>query len=192
MIVHLNGSLLDADAARISPFDRGFLFGDGVYEGLRASRSHIIGLPEHVDRLRDGLAETRIAGFDPESLGPISHALLDANGLADAFIYWQITRGVPLPGQPLRQRVPGAGPPTVFGYAAPLPALPPADAGEETQEFGDFAIPLRLRTEAGVLSFISTTTVFGAVHDITLEELAIESFYPADEQTERMLRSSPA
>src|SRR5690606_2807780 len=39
-----------------------------------------------------------------------------------------ITRGVPLPGQPLRQRVPGAGPPTVFGYAAPLPALPPADA----------------------------------------------------------------
>ncbi|MBA2451833.1 MAG: helix-turn-helix transcriptional regulator [Chloroflexia bacterium] len=49
--------------------------------------------------------------------------------------------------------------------------------------YGDFAIPLKLRTDQGTLSFFSTTTVFGAVNDITLDELAIESFYPADEET---------
>lgn len=53
------------------------------------------------------------------------------------------------------------------------------------QPYGDFAIPLRLRTGQGTLSFFSTTTVFGAVNDITLDELAIESFYPADEETAR-------
>ena len=41
-------------------------------------------------------------------------------------------------------------------------------------------VPLRLATEASVLSFISTTTVFGTPTDITLSELALESFFPAD------------
>jgi transcriptional regulator with XRE-family HTH domain len=44
-------------------------------------------------------------------------------------------------------------------------------------------LPLKLRTASGVLSFISTVTVFGTPHDITLQELAIESFFPADEYT---------
>jgi transcriptional regulator with XRE-family HTH domain len=44
-------------------------------------------------------------------------------------------------------------------------------------------LPLKLRTATGVLSFISTVTVFGTPHDITLQELAIESFFPADEFT---------
>lgn len=44
-------------------------------------------------------------------------------------------------------------------------------------------VPFQLRTEAGVLSFISTTTVFGTPREVTLSELAIEAFYPADEAT---------
>ncbi len=44
-------------------------------------------------------------------------------------------------------------------------------------------LPLKLKTATGVLSFISTVTVFGTPHDITLQELAIESFFPADEYT---------
>lgn len=49
-------------------------------------------------------------------------------------------------------------------------------------------VPLQLRTEGGeVLSFISTTTVFGTPREVTLSELAIEAFYPADEQTRRLL-----
>jgi transcriptional regulator with XRE-family HTH domain len=49
-------------------------------------------------------------------------------------------------------------------------------------------VPLRLRTEAGVLSLISTTTVFGTPLEITLAELALESFFPADAATAAALR----
>jgi transcriptional regulator with XRE-family HTH domain len=60
----------------------------------------------------------------------------------------------------------------------------------EEHAFGTVALPLQIRTDIGVLSFISTITVFGAVHDITLEELAIESFYPADERTADLLQAA--
>jgi hypothetical protein len=49
-------------------------------------------------------------------------------------------------------------------------------------------IPFRLRTDYGILSFFSTTTVFGTPVDITLSELAIESFFPADRSTAEALR----
>lgn len=50
------------------------------------------------------------------------------------------------------------------------------------------AVPLRLQTPEGVLSFISTTTVFGTAVEVTLSELAIESFFPADAETAEALR----
>jgi len=71
----------------------------------------------------------------------------------------------------------------VSGY--PLP-----DASEQqdlAHEHLGVLLPLKLRTDAGVLSFISTVTVFGTPHDITLQELAIESFFPADDFTARVL-----
>jgi hypothetical protein len=52
-----------------------------------------------------------------------------------------------------------------------------------------FAVPFRLATDAGVLSFISTITVFGTPVDVTLSELALESFFPADAATAAALRS---
>lgn len=55
--------------------------------------------------------------------------------------------------------------------------------------FGGIAIPLEFRTEQGVLSFISTTTVFGSPVDISLAELAIESFFPADAATAAAMRA---
>jgi D-alanine transaminase len=126
MIVHLNGKLVPRELARIDPFDRGFLFGDGLYEGLRAFDSVIYGLDLHADRLRMALDESRLEGFDPADLGTLSAELLEANGLRDAFVYWQITRGTPAPEsmtKDLRKRIPGAEipRPTVFGYCVPLP-----------------------------------------------------------------------
>lgn len=53
----------------------------------------------------------------------------------------------------------------------------------------DVAVPFQLETEAGVLSFLSTTTVFGTPIDITLSELAIEAFLPAEQHTLETLRS---
>lgn len=54
------------------------------------------------------------------------------------------------------------------------------------------AIPLKLRHHGEVLSFISTTMVFGTPVDITLSELALETFFPADELTARRLREMAA
>jgi hypothetical protein len=65
----------------------------------------------------------------------------------------------------------------------------PAHAAEHEASAVPFAVPFRLATDAGVLSFISTTTVFGTPVDVTLSELALESFFPADAATAAALRS---
>ncbi|MDR6290444.1 MULTISPECIES: helix-turn-helix domain-containing protein [Inquilinus] len=52
----------------------------------------------------------------------------------------------------------------------------------------DIVVPFRLATESGILSFLSTTTVFGTPVDVTLSELAVESFFPADAFTAEALR----
>jgi D-alanine transaminase len=123
VIVYLNGKLVPREEAKIDAFDRGFVFGDGVYEGLRAVRGRIVALDRHVRRLRDGLAETSIR-WDPELMGGVCEQLVAANSMPDAFVYLQVTRGAPGAGQPVRSRVPaGAMVPTVFAYCSPQPAI---------------------------------------------------------------------
>jgi hypothetical protein len=62
------------------------------------------------------------------------------------------------------------------------------DTGHGEPQFPDVVVPLKLRTDAGVLSCFSTTTVFGTATEVTLSELVLEAFYPADEQTADILR----
>jgi hypothetical protein len=66
------------------------------------------------------------------------------------------------------------------------------DDNEETvdAQTPEVVVPMKLRTEAGVLSLFSTTTVFGTAVEVTLSELMLEAFYPADEQTGTILRGS--
>ncbi|MBL8963922.1 MAG: aminotransferase class IV [Phycisphaeraceae bacterium] len=123
MIVHLNGSLIESRLATVSVFDRGFLFGDGLYEGLRAFGGRVVGMDRHVERLRAGLAEARI-DWDAARLKDLTDELLAANGLRDAFIYWQVTRGTPPPGSPWRARVPAHGSiPTILGFCYATPTV---------------------------------------------------------------------
>lgn len=69
----------------------------------------------------------------------------------------------------------------------PCPAL--AAKGEvHAHACGEIAVPLHVRTGEGVLSFLTTTTVFGTAVDLTFSELAIESFFPADQATTAVLR----
>ena len=68
--------------------------------------------------------------------------------------------------------------------------VPPDEGAPAPHETGGIAVPFQLRTEAGVLSVLSTTTVFGTPVDITLSELALETFFPADEATARALLAS--
>ena len=70
--------------------------------------------------------------------------------------------------------------------------LPPREASPSHDDTNGIAIPFQLRTDAGVLNFISTTTVFGTPVDITLSELALETFFPADDATLRALNATPS
>src|SRR6266508_2447971 len=71
-------------------------------------------------------------------------------------------------------------------YPAPGEGAENGGAGE----YAGVAVPFRLVTEQGVLSFISATTIFGTPVDVTLSELALESFFPADAATANILRLS--
>jgi hypothetical protein len=65
---------------------------------------------------------------------------------------------------------------------------PAAAAHAHDSETDAIVVPLQLATPAGVLAFFGTTTIFGTPVDVTLSELAIESFFPADAATAEALR----
>ena len=67
--------------------------------------------------------------------------------------------------------------------ALPAPSHPRRPPPAPNADYAGVVIPLQLVTEAGVLSFLSTTTVFGTPVDVTLSEIALESFFPADRAT---------
>jgi transcriptional regulator with XRE-family HTH domain len=92
----------------------------------------------------------------------------------------------------LHQQIRVTGDPVLSALLDDLQAFAPADerahAEEDIPRLTEVAVPLQLRTPAGVLSFISTITVFGTPVDITLSELALETFFAADEATAQVLR----
>lgn len=91
--------------------------------------------------------------------------------------------------QRLRQQVDASGDPLLATLLAELEGYP-APPDESVDQPGALAVPMRMRTELGELSFLSTTTVFGTPLEVTLSELAIESFFPADDRTARILRTA--
>lgn len=127
---YLNGEMTTLDAARISPLDRGFIFGDGIYEGIA-----VYGRPgqaprpfrfeQHMARLERSLKETRIANpHTREQWRQIALDLIAAHpehaSVADWFYYFQVTRGVALRDHPMLEGLT----PTVF--ATCLPMKPPS------------------------------------------------------------------
>lgn len=72
--------------------------------------------------------------------------------------------------------------------AYPAPGSARSPRANVNDEYGGVVVPLRFTTQAGTLALFSTTTIFGTPVDITLSELAIESFFPADSATADMLR----
>lgn len=114
--VYLDGRLLPMGEARISPLDRGFLYGDGVYEVIRVYGGKPLRLDAHLARLGYSLRQMRI-NASADNLRDVPGRVLEANGLAagQALVYLQVTRGAPA----ARRHVfpPADVPPTVFAYA---------------------------------------------------------------------------
>ena len=94
MNVWLNGHILPLEKAHISPLDRGFLFGDGIYEVVRFFDRTGMAMDAHVQRLERSLQLTHIKGFNARELPALCEQLLQAENLRDACVYLQITRGV--------------------------------------------------------------------------------------------------
>jgi D-alanine transaminase len=121
MLVFLDGRFLPKEEASISPDDRGFLFGDGVYEVIRSVRGNLFGEEGHWLRLQEGLRELAIAsaGLDRGTVRELAERLIEENGLADrdATVYLQVTRGC----APRTHAFPTVEcAPTVYAFAAPF------------------------------------------------------------------------
>jgi D-alanine transaminase len=118
-LCYLNGDYLPLSEARISPLDRGFLYADGVYEVMPVYGGRPFRFAAHLTRLTRSLEGIRME--DPHSAQEwraILGALVERNGSADQYVYWQVTRGTELGRNhaPLPQI-----PRTVFAFCAPLP-----------------------------------------------------------------------
>jgi transcriptional regulator with XRE-family HTH domain len=86
----------------------------------------------------------------------------------------------------LRQQIDARADPGIQALLAEIMAYPPpagSTAAEREEGAERYATPLQIATEAGVVSFLSTTTIFGTPTDVTLSELALEMLFPADAMT---------
>ncbi len=115
--VYLNGEFLPQDQAFVPVMDRGFVFGDGVYEVIPVYGGRLFRLSEHLERLDNSLTGIRLHN-------PMSHAqwadilnrLVDKNGGGEQSVYLQITRG----HAPRDHAFPANVQPTVFISSSPL------------------------------------------------------------------------
>ncbi len=123
-IVYLNGKFLPLEQAFVPVLDRGFIFGDGVYEVIPAYGGRLFRLAQHLARLDHSLGGVRIAN-------PLTHAAWEkmlveligknaADGNPDQYIYLQVTRGVAKRDHAFPKDVT----PTVFAMSNPLPPIP--------------------------------------------------------------------
>jgi len=90
----VNGVYVAADEARISPFDRGFLFADGVYEVTAVYAGRLIDMERHLDRLERSLRELKFGTMpDRRELEEAHRTLVANNRIEEGYVYLQVTRG---------------------------------------------------------------------------------------------------
>ncbi|MDZ4760483.1 MAG: D-amino-acid transaminase [Alphaproteobacteria bacterium] len=90
----LNGVFLAADEARISPFDRGFLFADSVYEVTAVYGGQLIDMERHLDRLQRSLTELGFALLpDRSEIARVHRRLVADNAIGEGYVYLQVSRG---------------------------------------------------------------------------------------------------
>lgn len=129
MIAYFNGAFMDKAEVSISPDDRGFLFGDGVYEVVRAEDGTFFRLDAHRRRLARSLEAIKLHNIDTDTLWTVVPELLSRNNLNEgpAKVYIQVTRGAATPRQHAFPDPPVD--PTVYAHASPHE--PPVEAWEE-------------------------------------------------------------
>jgi D-alanine transaminase len=123
MIVHLNGEFLPIEEAKISPLDRGFIFGDGVYEVIPVYAKKPFRMMEHLQRMQRSM--DKIGLHNPHSIErweALCNEMIERTPHADQGLYIQVTRGV----APRDHAFPKDATPTVFMMSNPM-RKPPAE-----------------------------------------------------------------
>jgi D-alanine transaminase len=124
-LVYLNGEFTPLSEAKISVLDRGFLFGDGIYEVVPVYRGKPFRMAQHLARLARSLASIEIANpLSNDEWEALVRRLVELQGPVDQAVYFQVTRGVAkrdhaFPTTPVN--------PTVFAMTNPFQRLGPAD-----------------------------------------------------------------
>ncbi len=121
-IAYLNGEYMPLEEARISPMDRGFLFGDGIYEVIPSYDGRMVGFGPHISRMQNGLAAIEIKlGWNDQQWRELCISLLEKNGNGNLGIYLHVTRGA---DTKRNHAYPEGVEPTVFAYAFEIPPPP--------------------------------------------------------------------
>ncbi len=119
-IAWINDQWLPLSEARISPMDRGFLFGDGIYEVIPSYGGKMVGFDWHMRRLQDGLDAIALTNpLDTQTWRQQLSRLIRENGEGNLGIYLQVTRGV---GEKRQHKFPQKTIPTIFAYTFDIPA----------------------------------------------------------------------
>ena len=92
--VFIDGKLVDESEAKVSVFDHGFLYGDGVFEGIRSYGGKVFKFDEHLARLFDSAKAISLEiPVTAEELKAATHETMQANGVSDGYIRMVVSRG---------------------------------------------------------------------------------------------------
>lgn len=155
-----------------------------------------LAVDRHWNLVSANSAAMAIMAVDPELLAPPINVLrlsLHPKGLAPKIVNHAEWRAHIL--DRLRRQIDAtanAGLEALHAELKAYPAPPTAVGVPHGADYGGVAVPMKLQTDHGVLAFIGTITVFGTPTDVTLSELALETFFPADDFTAKALISLAA
>jgi len=174
-IVYLNGEFLPLEEARIPVMDRGFLFGDSIYEVIPAYSGRLFRLPHHLQRLTDSLNAIRMQNpLSAEQWHSMLESLVKQNPGQDQSVYLQVSRGAAVARD---HAIPEGISPTVFAMSTPFSPIDPKmiDAGIQAITLDD----IRWR-----LCNIKATTLLANVllRQQAKDKLAIEAILIRDGQ----------
>jgi D-alanine transaminase len=141
--VYLNGDYLPMSEAHISPMDRGFLFGDGIYEVIPSYDGRLVGFAPHLARMQEGLDAIAIAlQVDHGQWRDIAEQLIARNGGGNLGLYFHVSRGA---DTRRHHAYPAGISPTIFAFAYDIPPAPVPDKDATTPITAATAEDLRWR-----------------------------------------------
>ncbi len=124
-IVYLDGKYLPMEQAKISPMDRGFLFGDGIYEVVPSYHGRMVGFTPHIERMNNGLAAIDISlDWSEDQWREVCEQLMERNEGNNFGIYLHVSRGT---DTSRFHAYPVGIAPTIFAFTFEAPPSPVAD-----------------------------------------------------------------